>query len=225
MAELCLVTSVDSFGNFVAAVPMLLQRPFLIEVFPALALPCADMRQPHKDRIVALESAPRDISRRRINGWPDRHTHAPKGAGGPRGGDVLVGRRSARSAGDRRGGVEPGADMSGLNRIRYWYRLLRAVGSRARRWTPRGGGGWSPGAVCRDEYNVGTATGNCHFFHRGVAYQPPNWISIWRASSTWGDAESDLTGGSLKPVNALADCHQWIHRARACNHKGADVSF
>jgi hypothetical protein len=30
-----------------------------------------------------------------------------------------------------------------------------------------------PGAVCREEYNAGTGTGNCHFFHRG-AYHPSN---------------------------------------------------
>ena len=75
----------QSFGDFVAAGPVLLQRAFLIEVFPTLAPPCADTRQAHEDRVEALESALRDISCRRINGWPDRHTHAPNGPGGPRG--------------------------------------------------------------------------------------------------------------------------------------------
>src|ERR1700751_1067411 len=89
-------------------------------------------------------------------------------------GDMLVGRRSARSAGDLGGGVEPRA-------------------------------------VCRDEYNAGTGTGNCHFFHRG-AYQPPNWISVWRPLSTGVTSRPDLTGGSLKPVDAFADRHQWIRR-------------
>jgi hypothetical protein len=73
---------------------MLLQRLFLIEVFPALAFPCADLRQAHKDRMEALG----DISRRRINGWSD-HTHLPNGFGG--------GQLSPKGVGDP-AGTQPG---------------------------------------------------------------------------------------------------------------------
>jgi len=45
-AESCRsICSVTSAGDFVASGPMLLQRLVLIEVFPALALPCGDIRQ------------------------------------------------------------------------------------------------------------------------------------------------------------------------------------
>jgi hypothetical protein len=90
-------------------------------------------------------------------------------------GDVLVGRRSARSAGDRRGEVEPGADMSGLNRIRYWDQLRRGRLPRQAMDAPRRGGVVSR-AVGRDRNRPGTGTGNCHFFsprHYQTSNVPP----------------------------------------------------